>query len=38
MTSIGHCTGLFAAMAGLPPSTSYQIASAARLDERYVHE
>jgi hypothetical protein len=38
MTSIGHRTGLFDAMAGLPPSTSYQIASAARLDERYVRE
>jgi 2-polyprenyl-3-methyl-5-hydroxy-6-metoxy-1,4-benzoquinol methylase len=38
MTSIGHRTGLFDAMAGLPPSTSYQIASAAHLDERYVRE
>src|SRR5918998_4424254 len=38
MTSIGHRTGLFDAMAGLPPSTSEQIASAAGLNERYVHE
>ena len=38
MTSIGHRTGLFDAMAGLPPSTSEQIATAANLDERYVRE
>jgi 2-polyprenyl-3-methyl-5-hydroxy-6-metoxy-1,4-benzoquinol methylase len=38
MTSIGHRTGLFDAMAGLPPSTSAQIASAAGLNERYVRE
>src|ERR687898_2329553 len=38
MTSIGHRTGLFDVMAGLPPSTSEQIASAANLDERYVRE
>ena len=38
MTSIGHRTGLFDAMAGLAPSTSEQIASAAGLDERYVRE
>jgi 2-polyprenyl-3-methyl-5-hydroxy-6-metoxy-1,4-benzoquinol methylase len=38
MTSIGHRTGLFDAMAGLPPSTSDQIASAANLNERYVRE
>jgi hypothetical protein len=38
MTSIGHRTGLFDAMAGLPPSTSEEIASAANLDERYVRE
>ena len=31
MTSIGHRTGLFDAMAGLPPYTSEQIASAANL-------
>jgi 2-polyprenyl-3-methyl-5-hydroxy-6-metoxy-1,4-benzoquinol methylase len=38
MTSIGHRTGLFDAMAGLPPSTSEQIATAAALNERYVRE
>src|ERR671916_1087592 len=38
MTSIGHRTGLFDAMAGLPPSTREQIASAAKLNERYVRE
>jgi 2-polyprenyl-3-methyl-5-hydroxy-6-metoxy-1,4-benzoquinol methylase len=38
MTSIGHRTGLFDAMAGLPPSTSEQIAEAAKLNERYVRE
>ena len=38
MTSIGHRTGLFDVMAGLPPSTSGQIADAADLDERYVRE
>ena len=38
MASIGHRTGLFDAMAGLPPSTSEQIASAANLNERYVRE
>jgi 2-polyprenyl-3-methyl-5-hydroxy-6-metoxy-1,4-benzoquinol methylase len=38
MTSIGHRTGLFDVMAGLPPSTSKQIASAAHLNERYVRE
>jgi 2-polyprenyl-3-methyl-5-hydroxy-6-metoxy-1,4-benzoquinol methylase len=38
MTSIGHRTGLFDVMAGLPPSTSRQIASASDLDERYVRE
>jgi 2-polyprenyl-3-methyl-5-hydroxy-6-metoxy-1,4-benzoquinol methylase len=38
MTSIGHRTGLFDAMAGLPPSSSERIASAANLDERYVLE
>ena len=38
MTSIGHRTGLFDAMAGLPPSTSDQIADAADLNERYVRE
>jgi SAM-dependent methyltransferase len=38
MTSIGHRTGLFDAMSGLPYSTSGEIASAARLNERYVRE
>ena len=38
MTSIGHQTGLFDVMAGLPPSTSERIAAAAGLDERYVRE
>ena len=38
MTSVGHRTGLFDAMAELPPSTSEQVASAAGLNERYVRE
>ena len=38
MASIGHQTGLFDTMAALPPSTSYQIATAAKLQERYVRE
>ena len=38
MVSIGHRTGLFDTMAGLPPSTSEEIAAAAGLDERYVRE
>jgi 2-polyprenyl-3-methyl-5-hydroxy-6-metoxy-1,4-benzoquinol methylase len=38
MTSTGHRTGLFDVMAGLPFSTSEQIASAANLNERYVRE
>ena len=38
MTSLGHRTGLFDAMAGLPPATSAQIAEAAGLNERYVRE
>lgn len=38
MTSIGHRTGLFDALAELPPSTSEQIAEAAGLNERYVRE
>lgn len=37
-TSIGHRTGLFDAMAELPPSTSEAIAEAAGLNERYVRE
>ena len=38
MTSIGHQTGLFDTLAGLPPATSQQIADAAGLNERYVRE
>jgi SAM-dependent methyltransferase len=38
MTSIGHRTGLFDAMAEMPPATSAQIADGASLNERYVRE
>ncbi len=38
MTSVGHRTGLFDAMAGLPPSITEQIAAEASLNERYVRE
>ena len=38
MVSIGHRTGLFDAMAGLPPATSSEIAAKAQLQERYVRE
>ena len=38
MASIGHRTGLFDILSTLPPSTSAEIASSARLDERYVRE
>ncbi|WP_100447978.1 class I SAM-dependent methyltransferase [Glycomyces xiaoerkulensis] len=38
MISVGHRTGLFDAMAGLPPATSAQIAAEAGLHERYVRE
>jgi SAM-dependent methyltransferase len=38
MLSIGHRTGLFDTLAGLPPATSEQIAGAAGLNERYVRE
>ena len=38
MASLGHQTGLFDAMAALPPSTSARIAEAAGLHERYVRE
>ncbi|AMV40908.1 class I SAM-dependent methyltransferase [Planctomyces sp. SH-PL62] len=38
MASIGHRTGLFDAMAGLPPTTSEGVATAAGLNERYVRE
>lgn len=38
MVSVGHRTGLFDAMAGMPPATSDGIAQAAGLNERYVRE
>lgn len=38
LLSIGHQTGLLDTMAGLAPSTSEEIASAAGLNERYVRE
>lgn len=38
LTSLGHRTGLFDAMAGLGPATSAEVARAAVLDERYVRE
>lgn len=38
MLSLGHRLGLFDTMAGLPPSTSTQIAERAELAERYVRE
>ena len=38
MLSVGHQTSLFDTLAGLPPSTSDQIATAAGLQERYVRE
>lgn len=38
LLSIGHRTGLFDAMAKLAPSTSEEIARAAKLNERYVRE
>jgi 2-polyprenyl-3-methyl-5-hydroxy-6-metoxy-1,4-benzoquinol methylase len=38
LLSVGHQTGLFDAMAGLPPATSAQISEAAGLEERYVRE
>ncbi|WP_455197636.1 class I SAM-dependent methyltransferase [Kaarinaea lacus] len=38
MTSIGHRTGLFDAMAGMPPASSNAIAERAGLNERYVRE
>jgi 2-polyprenyl-3-methyl-5-hydroxy-6-metoxy-1,4-benzoquinol methylase len=38
MISVGHRTGLFDVMRGLPPATSADIAAKARLDERYVRE
>jgi ubiquinone/menaquinone biosynthesis C-methylase UbiE len=38
MASIGHRTGLFDAMQGVPPATSAEIAQRANLNERYVRE
>lgn len=38
MISIGHRTGLFDCMSGLPPATSAEIAAKAGLNERYVRE
>ena len=38
MISIGHQTELFDVMATLPPSSSEEIAAAAKLNERYVRE
>lgn len=38
MLEIGQSTGLLESLAGLPPSTSAQIAQAAGLNERYVRE
>lgn len=38
MVSIGHRTGLFDAMAELPPSTRAEIAAHSGLDSRYVQE
>jgi SAM-dependent methyltransferase len=38
LTSVGHQTGLFETLAGLPAATSEQIADAGDLDERYVRE
>ena len=38
MISVGHRTGLFDKMKGLPPSTSHEIADVSGLNERYVRE
>ena len=38
LTSVGHQTGLFETLAGLPAATSEQIADASDLNERYVRE
>jgi hypothetical protein len=38
MTSIGHQTGIFDSLKGMPPATSDQIASESGLNERYVRE
>ena len=38
MISVGHRTGLFDQLAGMPPSTSEEIADKTGLNERYVRE
>ena len=38
LTSVGHQTGLFETLAGLPAATSEQLADASDLNERYVRE
>lgn len=38
MASVGHEVGLFDTLAGLRPATSEEIATAAKLNERYVRE
>ena len=38
MMSVGHRTGLFECMAGLPPANAQTIANAAGLNQRYVRE
>ncbi len=38
MVGVGHRTGLFDTLDGMPPSSSEEIASTAGLDERYVRE
>src|SRR3954451_7695905 len=38
MTSIGHRTGLFDAMASMPGTTGAEVAAGAVLNERYVRE
>ncbi|MER7725978.1 class I SAM-dependent methyltransferase [Streptomyces sp. NPDC096323] len=38
MAGLGHQSGLFDTMAGMPPATSEEIARAAGLNERYVRE
>ncbi|MFC8449554.1 class I SAM-dependent methyltransferase [Kitasatospora sp. NPDC057223] len=38
MSSLGHQSGLFDTLAGLPPSTVQEVAGATGLNERYVRE
>ena len=38
MISVGHRTGLFDAMAAMPPATSAEIAARAGLNERYIRD